>query len=363
MSNARELAELGGSYGTGGFVGMKNRIINGAMVIDQRNAGASVSYSGNTSAYSVDRWLGFQNTDGAFTLQQVSDAPSGFINSLKFTATTADASLGSTQFVGVRQSIEGLNVADLAFGSASAASVTVSFWVKSSLTGTFGGALLNSDENRSYPFNYTISSANTWEQKSVTIAGDTSGTWLKTNGVGLRLVFGLGVGSTYSGTVNAWTGSSYIYSTTGATSVIGTLNATWQITGVQLEKGSTATSFDYRPYGAELALCQRYYWKEPDVSYHVACLDGSTGDYPDAWVSHPVEMRATPSGVFETVAAFYYNTGSASASFTPSGGTTSYAGTTRSGYLTKNLISNPPGSTHNQKLGQWNVKLSFSAEL
>ena len=288
------------SYGTYG-IGFRNRIINGAMAIDQRNAGASVSYSGSTSAYSVDRWLGFQNTDGAFTLQQVSDAPSGYINSLKFTTTTADASLGSTQWAAVRQSIEGLNVFDLAFGSASAASITVSFWVKSSLTGTFGGAILNSAENRSYPFNYTISAANTWEQKSVTIPGDTSGTWLTTNGVGLRLVFGLGVGSTYSGTANAWTGSSYIYSSTGATSVIGTLNATWQITGVQLEKGSTATSFDYRPYGTELALCQRYYVKYANSGTGFLGITGQVSGTNGSYFLFPISMRATPTPGFSNI--------------------------------------------------------------
>lgn len=261
MTLAVSIAQSGANNVT-----MRNRIINGAMMIDQRNNGASVSISGSSSAFSVDRWAGFQNTDGAFTLQQVSDAPAGYSNSLRFTTTTADSSLGSTQWAAIRQNIEGLNVVDLAFGSASPASITVSFWVKSSLTGTFGGAILNSAENRSYPFTYAINSSNTWEQKTITISGDTSGTWLTTNGVGLRLVFGLGVGSTYSGTAGAWTGSSFIYSTTGATSVIGTLNATWQITGVQLEEGTTATAFEQRLYGQELALCQRYYYRQKATS-------------------------------------------------------------------------------------------------
>jgi len=130
--------------------------------------------------------------------------------------------------------------------------------VRSSLTGTFGGALANNGGTRTYPFTYTISVANTWEQKSVTIAGDTSGTWLTTNGVGLTLQIGLGVGSTYSGTAGSWAATNYL-SATGATSVVGTNGATFYITGVQLEVGSTATSFDYRPYGTELALCQRYH--------------------------------------------------------------------------------------------------------
>jgi hypothetical protein len=267
--------------------GFKNRIINGAMMIDQRNAGASVT---PTDAYTLDRWEAREDTDGAASVQQVSDAPTGFINSLKVTTTTADASLGATQRLVIGQFIEGLNCSDLAFGSASASTVTLSFQVKSSLTGTFGGALANSARNRSYPFTYTINSANTWETKTVTIAGDTSGTWLTTNGVGLRVYFGLGVGSTYSGTAGAWAGAEY-YSATGATSVIGTLSATWQVTGVQLEKGSTATSFDYRPYGTELALCQRYYCKGGN---------GSPGIFSSASrarysVILPVAMRATPT--------------------------------------------------------------------
>jgi len=238
--------------------GFKNRIINGAMVIDQRNAGASV-VAPTAGGYTLDRWFAEENTDGAATIQQISDAPSGFSNSLRFTVTTADASLGATQGCEILQNIEGFNTFDLAFGTASASTITLSFWVKSSLTGTFGGALRNSAYNRSYPYTYTISSANTWEYKTVTIAGDTSGTWIgATNGVGLRVGFGLGIGSTFSGTAGAWAGSNFA-SATGATNVMGTLSATWQVTGVQLEKGSTATSFDYRPYGTELALCQRYF--------------------------------------------------------------------------------------------------------
>jgi hypothetical protein len=277
---------------TGLSFGMRNRIINGAMVIDQRNAGASIT----TNAYVTDRWLAEQTTDGVRTAQQVSDAPTGFVKSLKLTTTTADASLAATQYSLVRQGIEGFNTADLMWGTANAQTITISFWVKSSLTGTFGGVAGNSAFDRSYPFTYSISSANTWEQKTVTIAGDTTGTWETTNSAGIQLYFGLGAGSTYSGTAGAWTGSGLI-SVTGAVSVIGTLNATWQITGVQLEKGSTATSFDYRPYGTELQLCQRYYWKiaqgtgEPygQTGYNIA------GNAVWQTFGFPVTMRATPT--------------------------------------------------------------------
>jgi hypothetical protein len=262
------------------------------MVIDQRNAGASVT---PTDAYTLDRWEAREDTDGAVSVQQVSDAPTGFINSLKVTTTTADASLGATQRLAIGQFIEGLNCSDLAFGSASASTVTLSFQVKSSLTGTFGGALANSARNRSYPFTYTINSANTWETKTVTITGDTSGTWLTTNGVGLRVYFGLGVGSTYSGTAGAWAGAEY-YSATGATSVIGTLSATWQVTGVQLEKGSTATSFDYRPYGTELALCQRYFtnFTVSGGYTYIAQAYSATAARTQA-IPFKVSMRATPT--------------------------------------------------------------------
>jgi hypothetical protein len=237
----------------------RNRIINGAMVIDQRNAGASVTPSADT--YTLDRFGIGISAASKITAQQNAGSvtpPTGFSNYLGIT-TIAAYSVAAGDVFNIAQGIEGFNTADLNWGTANASTVTLSFWVRSSLTGTFGGALRNSAGNRSYPFTYTISSANTWEYETITIAGDTSGTWVgATNGVGIRLSLGLGVGSTYSGTAGAWAGANY-YSATGATSVVGTNGATFYLTGVQLEKGSTATSFDYRPYSAELAMCQRYY--------------------------------------------------------------------------------------------------------
>jgi hypothetical protein len=166
--------------------------------------------------------------------------------------------VGASDFFSITQVIEGFNIADLAWGTASAKTITLSFLVYSSLTGTFGGALRNSGASRGYPFSFTIPTANTWTQISVTVAGDTSGTWLTNNGIGMMVAFGLGVGSTYSGTAGAWASANYL-SATGATSVVGTSSATFYITGVQLEKGSTATSFDFRPYATEFIYCQRYY--------------------------------------------------------------------------------------------------------
>jgi hypothetical protein len=285
------------------YTGFKNRIINGAMVISQRGT----SFVSPTSAYTIDRWEMEENTDGTVTVTQDTDAPTGFSFSQKFTVTSADASLAATQDLIVGQYIEGFNTADLVFGSASAATVTLSFWVKSSLTGTFGGALQNSARTRSYPFTYTISSASIWEQKTVTIAGDTTGTWIgATNGIGLRVYFGLGVGSTYSGTSGTWAATNY-YSATGAVSVIGTNSATWAVTGVQLEKGSTATSFDYRPYGTELQLCQRYY-EQYNFGGRTSMFGGAANNSTAECIfRYMVTKRASPTVSINTYLAYRVN--------------------------------------------------------
>ena len=290
----------GSTLGAGNATGMKNRIINGAMVIDQRNAGASVTIGAATPTYTLDRWLAYGNAGSAISVQKSTTAPTGFTNSLLVTSLAA-TSVSSTDTYWIRQYIEGYNVADLGWGTASAKTVTVSFWVRSSLTGTFGGALRNSAANRSYPFTYTISSANTWEQKSVTVAGDTTGTWVTDNGVGLTIMFGLGVGSTYSGPAGAWAGTNY-NSATGATSVVGTSGATFYITGVQLEEGNAATSFDFRDYGRELAMCQRYYQqtgKTGNTSYHPYCIGALANATTATFILPlPVVMRAAPAFTF-----------------------------------------------------------------
>jgi hypothetical protein len=274
--------------------GFRNRLINSDMRIDQRNAGASVT-AGSGGAFPVDRWFAVEDTDGAMTAEQVEDAPTGFINSVKLTTTTADSSLTTTQTAQFMQNIEGLNVYDLGFGSASAKTVTVSFWVKSSLTGTMGGSLRNDAANRSYPFSYTISSANTWEYKTITIAGDTTGTWLTTNGIGIRLVFSLGSGPSRTGTAGAWNSNNNV-APTGEVPVIGTLNATWYITGVQLEVGSVATPFERRPYGTELALCQRYYAKiTGNVDAAIGSGSSTATDIASVYVKYPTTMRSGPT--------------------------------------------------------------------
>ena len=263
MTQAVALAQ---QASTGVSQGFKNRIINGAMVIDQRNAGASVTITSN-STYTLDRWIANMNQASKFSVQQNAGSvtpPVGFSNYLGVTSLSA-YSVGSGDILTIGQFIEGFNTSDLGWGTANAKTVTLSFWVRSSLTGAFGGAIRNDANDRSYPFTYTISSANTWTTISVTIAGDTSGTWVgSTNGIGMRIFFGLGVGSSVSGTAGAWASANY-WSVTGATSVVGTNGATFYITGVQLEVGSTATSFDTRSYGTELALAQRYYQTYPGI--------------------------------------------------------------------------------------------------
>ena len=275
-----------GSVQSGGWTGMRNRIINGAMVIDQRNAGASVTPVDNQ--ITLDRWRFSLSQASKLTTQQSTVAPTGFGNSSLITSTSA-YSVGASEGFLFAQKIEGFNFYDMAWGTASASTVTLSFWVRSSLTGAFGGAVSNGANNRWYPFSYTISSANTWEQKSVTIAGDTSGTWVgATNGTGLNLYFSLGSGATVSGTSGSW-GASTFYSATGATSVVGTNGATFYITGVQLERGSTASSFEYRSYGAELTLCQRYCF----VPTNIPMTGGSSSFVGN--LQFPVTMRSAPS--------------------------------------------------------------------
>ena len=272
---------------------LKNKIINGAMVIDQRNAGASVTPTATT--YTLDRWRATLSVASKFSVQQSSTAPTGFNNSLLFTSLSSYSVLAGDYF-NIQQRIEGFNVADLGWGTADAKTVTLSFWVRSSLTGTFGGSVNNSVIDRSYPFSYTISVANTWEYKTITIAGDTTGTWLTTNGNGLRLGFSLGYGSTYgNGTAGAWVASD-VESVTGATSVVGTNAATFYITGVQLEIGSTATPFERRLYNQELAACQRYFCL---LAGGGACGVAENTNTVSLTYQYPVPMRTSPTGTLD----------------------------------------------------------------
>jgi hypothetical protein len=242
------------SYAENG-IGFRNRIINGDMRIDQRNNGAAVS---GTGVFAVDRFV-TDCVNAVLQSQQISDVPSGqgFVNSLRITVTTPSSN-ASNDFAAVNQKIEANNVADFMLGTASAATITVSFWVKASVTGTYVASFQNGlSSRRSYPATYTINSANTWEKKTITLVGDTSGTWETGNGQGIWIRFDLGSGSNFLGTANTWQ-SANAMRVSGAAKLSDTLNATFFITGVQLEAGSVATPFERRPYGTELALCQRY---------------------------------------------------------------------------------------------------------
>ena len=297
MGKTATLANIGSVADSS--LGFRNRIINGAMAIDQRNAGASVTPTA-TGTYGVDRWCGILSAASKFSMQQSTTAPSNYKNSVLITSLSA-YSVGAGDYFSFLQLIEGNNIVDLGWGTATAQSVTLSFWVRSSLTGTFGGALRNNASNRSYPFTYTINAANTFEQKTITIAGDTTGTWENSTNCGIQVGFGLGVGSTYSGTAGSWAAANYV-SATGATSVVGTNGATFYITGVQLEKGATATSFDYRDYGRELIMCQRYYQqigKLNNVSYQPYGVGVCTSTTAATIIINlPVMMRGTPTFTF-----------------------------------------------------------------
>jgi hypothetical protein len=283
---------------SGAEFGMRNRIINGAMVIDQRNAGASSTVA-NTGGYlSVDRWR-ISNGNSTVTVQQSSSViPTGFANSLGLTVSTTD----STGSHAIQHYIEAFNTADMGFGTASPSTFTLSFWVRSSLIGLYGVGFQNSANNRSYVGTYTINSANTWEQKTITVVGDNaSGTWLgATNGIGLAIEFDLGSNDANNQTAGSWSVTANARRTSSCVKWANTAGATFYITGVQLEKGSTASPFEYRPYGTELILCQRYFAKlsaagAAYTAFGVARGNGASSVY--AYLKYPTTMRSAPTTV------------------------------------------------------------------
>ena len=349
-----------------GFYGFKNRIINGAMTIAQYSTSSQTA----TGYQTVDRWAYFSGgISGKFNWQQNAGSvtpPVGFSNYLGFTSTSA-YSVGATDRFILQQSIEGFNTSDLMFGTASAKTVTLSAWVYSSLTGTFGGTLQNYASTRSYPFTYSIPVANTWTQISITIAGDTGGTWVgASNAASFAVIFSLGAGSTLSGTAGSWASANYV-SATGATSVVGINGATFYITGVQLEVGSTATSFDFRSIGTESNLCYRYCFVQGYAqgsgaygSIGVGVNQSTTAVSFDYFL--PVPMRTTPSLTWTTATYSDINSGASGtviASNTPRSGPTQLflQGTYTSGTATAGSVAflNMVNST------TWQA--TFSAEL
>ena len=292
-------------------ISFKNRIINGAMTIDQRNAGASFTPSTTNGGYSLDRWSGQVTQNSKLTIQQDAGAvtpPVGFTDYLGVTSSSAYSVLTGDTFY-VQQIVEGFNCADLNWGTANAKTITISFWVRSSLTGTFGGALENGGQNRVYVFSYTISTANTWEQKSITITGDQSGTWATNNTYGIGVRFGLGSGSTFTGSAGSWSAGNLVQPTSSV-SVVGTNGATWYLTGVQLEVGTQATTFTTAggSYGAELALCQRYYQKiAPTTQFtDIAYGNCSTTTQATGGIYFRTSMRIAPSALETTGTAANY---------------------------------------------------------
>ena len=296
----------GGTGTTTGHNSFKNRIINGDMRIAQR--GTTATNTNNT--YPVDRFrLAVSNSVVSLQQSSVVPAGAGFVNSIIATSSAATA-VGAAETYEVSQQIEGYNIADLHWGTANAKPITLSFWVRSSLTGTFGGTFENSGNTRAYPFSYTISAANTWEQKTITVAGDTSGTWLTDNSRGVIIRWSLGCGSSLLNTANTWVAGDY-QSVTGETKLVGTNGATWYLTGVQFEKGSTATSFDYRPYGTELALCQRYCFvirgdqaqSGNNNSLGIGIWNGADGGAVN--VHMPVSLRTAPTSITVSSASHF----------------------------------------------------------
>jgi hypothetical protein len=280
-----------------GLTHFRNRIINGDMRIDQRNAGSAVTPSDN--AFTLDRWAHRENGSGAYTVQRSTTVPSGqgFTNSILATVTTADSSIASDEIYSFLHKIEGFNTADFNWGTASAKPITLSFWVRSSHIGTYSVGFLNIDANRGYAASYTINSADTWEYKTITISGDTTGTWHTDNRCSIQISFCLGCGTGRTEPANSWVGSN-VQGADGTFNWMANLNATFYLTGVQLEVGSYATSFERRPYTTELQLCQRYLPKvgfDTDDQIGVGQATGS-----GTWaiqIPHIVQPRVAPTGI------------------------------------------------------------------
>jgi hypothetical protein len=341
--------------------GTRNRIINGSMEIDQRNAGASVTLN-NSGGYTVDRWAcsaeGGSGT-GTATVQRVADAPVGFSSSLKYTVTNAKTPASTNAFY-IYQSIEGQNIIDFAFGTASAKTVTLSFWVKCSLTGTFSGFIrtqIPAITYRSYIFNYTINSANTWEYKTVTAPGDTEAVPNLNNGLGIGILFDMGTGSTYqTSTLNTWQTGNF-YRSTSSTSLISTNGATFQLTGVQLELGSVATPFERRSIGQELALCQRYFHRMNTGRF---VMGYKRNDTNCAWFyQSPVPMRISPTPTLNTSGTFTnFQTNFSTTQSSPS--VSEYSLNTGNGLF---QVNSTWASTHTYIPSYESFDISFTSEL
>lgn len=285
------------SINDGPLAGMRNRIINGDMRIYQRGVAATVN-----AAYSIDRWLlgiagaGAVSVSQSTTVPTVATSSTKFTKSLLFDVTTADATVDASDFYTVSQYVEGFNSADFGFGATGAETITISFWARSSTIGTYGFSLINGATNRSYVSEYTINSANTWEKKTITIAGDTTGTWATDNTTGLHCRWTFSAGTTYRTTAGTWQAGNFL-TTANQTNLMALSTNDFYITGVQLEPGPVATPFEHRSIGTELALCQRYFQLHQGIAGGVT----SSGVGMYGMISYQVAMRANPNHVFSNV--------------------------------------------------------------
>ena len=291
-------AALGSSALLPAGLGFRNKIMNGNMVIAQRGTAAITGSS--AKQYPVDRWVCQSSTTNSVTFQQSTTAPAGFTNSIVATSGNSATAYTSNNYTFMYQYIEGYNIADLAYGSASAKQVSVSFWCRASQTGTYNAVLENSNATRNYVTTFTVNTANTWEYKTLLISGSPSGTWLTDNGAGLAFYIVLGMGSTYeTASPNTWLESSVKYGTSGAVDIGAYNAATFYLTGVQLEQNYQPTPFEQRPYGVELQLCQRYYQRyNNDGGSNTTPLNGGvfvgTGvGAVGGYLIHPVRLRRT----------------------------------------------------------------------
>lgn len=272
----------------------RNRIINPLMQIDQRNYGAAV-----TSGYPVDRWSWDYAGAGTVSMQQNigTAGPAGEPNHyyMRVTVTGVDSSLAAGDVYIISQRVESCHWRDMMWDSAGALPVTLSFYVRSSLTGTFGGALCDDAGTRAYGFSYVINAANTWEKKVITVPGDTGGVWdtHAFTAVSLRLRFSMGSGTDFHCTAGTWAAATNACSPSGCVNLMATNGATWDLTQVQLEKGSKATPFERRPFDTELRLCRRYFARYDNPMMRGVCTSGT--QFARMGMTLPVQMRGNPT--------------------------------------------------------------------
>ena len=274
----------------------RNIIINGDMSVAQR--GASATGKTSNGYYTVDRFQAVITSQGTWTHTQSTDVPTGqgFAKSLKIDCTTADASPAASDKLQLRQKIEGQNLQYLKKGTSSAESLTLSFWVRSNKTGTYIAEIFDTDNSRQISQSYTISSADTWEKKTLTFAGDTTGTLNNDNGDSFECVFWLGAGSNFtSGTLSTtWTSNTDANRAVGQVNLADSTSNEWYVTGVQLEAGTSASDFEFLPYDVNLQRCERYYHKNlANVAYWPTV--SSTNSYRQGFYKFPSTMRATPT--------------------------------------------------------------------